>query len=61
MLITPCRNCRQKPEVIETGDSEFPFVLKHKDKDLCYPAYKLETHQHTAKVCIQEWNEFNKG
>lgn len=60
MPASPCKNCRQVPEIIKTDDPEYPFVLRHKAKDLCYPKFKLESHQKTKKECVDEWNKFNK-
>lgn len=60
MLITPCKNCRQKPEIVESGDAEYPFVLRHKAKDTCYPTFKLVTYQGSKAECARQWNEFNK-
>lgn len=61
LVITPCRNCRQKPEIVRSGDEEYPFVLRHKPEDVCYHTYKLETYQRTEVECAKQWNEFNKG
>lgn len=60
LVITPCRNCRQKPEIVRSGDEEYPFVLRHKPEDICYPTYKMETYQRTEVECAKQWNEFNK-
>lgn len=60
MLIMPCKNCGQKPEIVETGDAEYPFVLRHKATDICYPTFKLETYQRSTAECAKQWNEFNK-
>ena len=57
--ISTCRNCKTKPVVTSSDDSDYKFVLRHKSDFLCHPTYKLESYQDTKSQCVEDWNKFN--
>jgi hypothetical protein len=60
MNITTCKNCGKSPEVVESDDADFEYMLKHKTANQCYPNFMLISYQNSKKECAIDWNKFNK-
>jgi hypothetical protein len=58
--LTRCINCRQYPEIVKEGEPPYKYLLRHRLIHICYPSFKLDSHQHTKSECIKDWNIFNK-
>lgn len=61
MFVSSCRNCGATPEIIESDEPRYPYVIKHKDSDLCCPEFKLVAYHISRAKCAERWNEFNQN
>jgi hypothetical protein len=61
MSMSACINCGKLPEVVDSDDTDYKYMLKHKDSNPCYPTYMLITYQNTKEECAYAWNKLNQN